>query len=68
MIGEDPKAVQDADAAIIAALLRLAVKSYGKLAVQDELLKIEIDLLGDRNYSDPFGNRISQVKQLAGLE
>lgn len=68
MVNQDPKAIPDADAAIIAALLRLAVKNYGKLAVQDELLKIKIDSLGDRNYSDPFGNRISQIKQLAGLE
>lgn len=68
MVNQDQKAIPDADAAVIAALLRLAVKNYGKLAVQEELLEIKIDLLGDRNYWDPFGKRISQIKQLADLE
>ncbi len=68
MFDDDPKAASDADALILAALLRLAVKSEGKLAVQDELGKIRLDLLTDRKYADPFWARIRQIKEAASLE
>lgn len=68
MVNQDPNAVPDADAAILAALLRLAAKSHGGVVVQGELLKIKTELIGDQKYWVPFGQRISQIKKLAGLE
>lgn len=68
MVDQDPAAVPDADAAMLAALLKLAVKASSKLAVQEELVKIEHDLVAKPGYSIPFGQRIAQIKGLAGLE
>lgn len=68
MVDQGPTAVPDADAAMIAALLRLAVQASSKLAVQEELFKIKHDLLAKPEYSIPFEQRIAQIKSLAGLE
>lgn len=68
MVNEDPTATADADAAILAALIRLAIQASDKLTVQMELGKIKHDLLAKPEYSIPFGHRITQVKGLAELE
>ncbi len=68
MTHEDPKAAQDADAEILAALLRLACHQHGKLAVQLELGKMKHDLQADQSYSVPFSRRLRHIKKLANLE
>lgn len=68
MTHEDPKAAQDADAEILAALLRLACHQHGKLAVQLELGKMKHDLQADQSYSVPFSRRLRNIKKLANLE
>lgn len=68
MFDDNSKAVIDADAQVLATLLRLAVKSEGKLVVQEELSKIRHDLAGDPNYWVPFGKRIAQITGAAGLD
>jgi hypothetical protein len=68
MVDQDPKAVPDADAEVLAALLRLAVKSSGRQAVQEEIARIPNDPSASPNYSVPFGARITQIKKAAGLE
>ena len=68
MINQKPTATADADAAILAALIRLAIQVSDKSAVQMELGKIKHDLLDKPEYSIPFGHRIRQVKDLAGLD
>lgn len=68
MVNENPTATTDADAAILAALIRLAIQASDKFTVQTELGKIKHDLLAKPEYSIPFGQRITQIKNLAGLE
>lgn len=68
MVDQDPKAVPDADAEVLAALLRLAVKDYGIDAVLEEFGKMDVRHSAAPNYGVPFGARISQIKKKAGLE
>jgi hypothetical protein len=68
MVDQDPKAVPDADAEVLAALLRLAVKDYGIDAVQEEFGKMDFRPSAAPNYGVPFGARITQIKKAAGLE
>lgn len=65
---EDPKGAQDADAEILAALLRLACHQHGKLAVQMELGKIKHNPQTEQSYSIPFSRRMRHIKKLADLE
>lgn len=67
MVDQDPKAVPDADAEVLAALLRLAVKDYGIAAVHEELGKMDVRPSAAPNYGTPFGARITQIKKAAGL-
>lgn len=66
---ESLKAVQDADAEVLAVLIRLAMNHHSKLAIQEEFSKAHqsVSITTHQDYSIPFGKRLTEIQRRAGL-